>query len=100
MAGAGPGHDSAPLCRMTVPWHLARSSPASSLGDDAGERTASHAGEPLGPGNRCSSRADRIMTNTRVDVWWRCVCVVSTVGVMCAYAEWGWEGLVMAACTV
>ena len=40
------------------------------------------------------------MTNPRVDVWWWCVCVVSTIGVLCTYAEWGWNGLVMAAATV
>lgn len=40
------------------------------------------------------------MTNRRMDVWWRCVCVLSTVGVLCAYTEWGWNAVVMAACTV
>ena len=33
-------------------------------------------------------------------VWRGCVCVVSTVGVLCAYAEWGWNGLAMSAFTV
>ena len=40
------------------------------------------------------------MTHPRADVWWRCACIVSTIGVLCAYAQWGWDGVVMSAATV
>jgi hypothetical protein len=33
-------------------------------------------------------------------LWRGSVCVVSTVGVLCTYAEWGWNGLAMSAFTV
>jgi hypothetical protein len=33
-------------------------------------------------------------------VWRACFCVVSTVGILCTYAEWGWSGLAMSAFTV
>jgi hypothetical protein len=33
-------------------------------------------------------------------LWRGCVCVVSTLGVLCTYAVWGWNGLAMSAFTV
>jgi hypothetical protein len=33
-------------------------------------------------------------------VWWWCVSLTSIVGLLCAYAEWGWKGLSIAALTV
>jgi hypothetical protein len=33
-------------------------------------------------------------------VWWSLVCLTSIVGLLCAYAAWGWQGLGVAALTV
>jgi hypothetical protein len=37
---------------------------------------------------------------SRGGLWWWCLYLMSTVGLLCTYAEWGWEGLVTAALTI